>query len=104
MAFPKKTPDEVKLLTFDFTKEAAEGSILSTPILTVESVVSGTGGAIGDVTLSTGVLSGKVVSCLATGGKNGVVYRLRCDVDADNGEHHEIEKDLPVSDVAALVK
>lgn len=105
MAFPKKTPDEIKLITFDFSTEAAEGSVLSNPTVICEAVVAGTGGAVGDLDITDiEVVIGQKVTCLVGDGVDGCQYRLRCCVDADNGEHHEIEKVLPVADLAALVK
>jgi hypothetical protein len=40
---------------------------------------------------------------LIGGGEDGATYRLSCTVDADNGEHHQIDKDLPVKEKAAVV-
>jgi hypothetical protein len=103
MSFPAKTPDEIKLLTFDFTGEAASGNTLSNAAFT-KSLVSGTGSA-SDLTIGTPQIVGLTVMALVSAGVDGAKYRLTCEVDASpNGEHHRIDKDLPVKETAALVK
>jgi hypothetical protein len=96
MAFDAKTPDEIRLLTFDFAAKAVSGVTLSNPTLSVDSVVAGTG-IIGDVTLGTGAVADLTVTSLGTGGMDGSRYRLKAEVDASNGEHLEVFRDLPVS-------
>lgn len=104
MTFPKKTPDEIKLLTFKFTGEAPEGSVLTSPTVTATLLPGGTGTA-ADLDIDTGsiTVTGLWVTVLVGQGLDGCKYRLNCQVNADNGEHHEIDKDLPVSIKGALV-
>ncbi len=102
MSFPKKVPDESKLVTFDFEPEAAAGSLLSNPALSVTQVFGE--GSVTDLTVGPPGIDDLMVKVLISAGLDGVRYRIRCEVDADNGEHHIIEKDLPVYESAALVK
>lgn len=108
MSFPKKTPIEKKLLTFDFVGEAAEGTTLSNPTITV-TVKSGAG-VYSDLQVDTPVVVdapsgavGQAVQVFAWAGLSGTTYRINCQADASNGEHHEIDKDLPVAANAAVV-
>lgn len=101
MAFPQKAPDEIKLLTFDFTRDIATGTTLSNPTISA-ALLEGPGTA-GDLTLSILGLSGFIVSVLAYFGLEGATYRLTCEVDASNGEHHDIIADLPISVAGPLV-
>ena len=103
MSFPAKTPAEVKLVTFDFSSEAATGALLSGAAVEAGSVISGPG-AVGDITVTGIDITGQTVSALVGGGTSGTKYRLTCTVDADNGETHQIDKDLPVKDNAAVVQ
>lgn len=103
MSFPAKTPSEVKLVTFDFTSEAATDAVLSNAVVEASSVISGSG-VIGDITVTSILVTAQSVSALVGGGVSDTKYRLTCTVDADNGETHQIDKDLPVKDTAAMVK
>jgi len=105
MSFPKKAPDETKLVTFDFSSEAAIGSTLSNPVVDVFEIVSGSGGSLTDLTIGTATIpvGTQTVQALIGAGVEGVKYRVRCEVDASNGEHHRIDKDLPVAAKGALV-
>jgi hypothetical protein len=104
MTFPSKDPQEVKLITFDFTGEAPTGAILTSPVIVVAQA-KGIGAVIGDVVLvGSPAISGLKVRQLASLGITGASYLLRCDVDGDNGEHHIIEKWLPVSVKAPIVE
>jgi hypothetical protein len=96
MAFNTKTPDEIKLLVFDFAAKAVSGVTLSNPSVSVDSVVAGTG-VVGDVTLGTPAVADLTVTALGTGGVDASRYRLKAEVDASNGEHLEVFRDLPVS-------
>jgi hypothetical protein len=102
MTFPAKAPAEKKLLSFDFSTEAATGAVLSNPVVSVLKVVSGTGN-ITDVTIASAFIDGLWVRALTSVGLPGVKYRIRAEADADNGEHHIIDKDLPVTEKGALV-
>src|SRR4051794_19762348 len=107
MPFPAKAPDETKLVTFDFTKETAADATLSAPALVVsvkKQNATGTA-AFGDITASNlNVPVGtKTAQVLIAGGLDGATYRLSCEVDASNSEHHRIDKDLPVKETAAVV-
>jgi hypothetical protein len=102
MSFPAKAPDEIKLLTFDFTSEAASGNTLSNAVFT-KTLISGTGSA-ADLTIGTPQIVGLTVMVLVSAGLDAAKYRLSCEVDASNGEHHRIDRDLPVKETAALVK
>ncbi|HQR20038.1 MAG TPA: hypothetical protein PKV98_04175 [Burkholderiaceae bacterium] len=103
MSFPAKTPDEVKLVTFDFSSEAATGATLSNPTVEVTSVISGSG-VVGDITAASVTVASQTVTALIGGGVSGTKYRLTCVVDASNGETHRIDKDLPVKESAAVVQ
>jgi hypothetical protein len=102
MAFDKKTPDEIKLLTFDFSGKAPDTATLSNPMLSVDSVVYGTG-VVGDVSLGTGAVADLTVQALGTGGIDGSRYRLKAEADCSNGEHYVVYRDLPVSVRSAVV-
>lgn len=96
MAFPDKTPDEVRLLTFDFSAKAATGVTLSSPTAAVYSVLSGTG-VTSDLTLGTAAVADLTVTALGTGGADGTRYRLKATAAASNGETLEVFKDIAVS-------
>lgn len=103
MTFPKKAPGETKLLTFDFTGDAAPSAALANPA--VIAVVATGYGDPSDVDIDTTIqVDGQKILVLVGGGIDRTTYRMRGEADADNGEHHIIEKDLPVSDDAALVQ
>jgi hypothetical protein len=102
MAFDKKTPAEVKLLTFNFSGKAPAGITLSNPTVIVLSVVAGTG-HVGDVTLSSALVSDLTVTALGSAGLDGNRYRLKAAADGSNGEHYEVERDLPVSASSAVI-
>ena len=102
MSFPKKTPDETKLATFDFSTEAAAGTTLSNPTVTITHL-SGDGTA-ADLTASGEAVQDQTVTVFLSGGLSGARYRVSCEADASNGEHHRIDKDLPVSETGALVR
>jgi hypothetical protein len=101
MTFPAKTPDEIKMVTFDFSTEAASTSTLSNPTVTA-TLKSGTGTA-ADITIAAPQVVSKTVLVLISDGLDGAKYRLSCECDASNGEHHRIDKDLPVKETAAVV-
>lgn len=102
MTFPKKTPTEIKFVTFDFGPEAASAYPIGNPVITAASL---TGDNPTDLTIDVGsiIVSDKKVSVLVGAGLNRMVYRLTCQVDSGNGERHDITKDLPVADDGALV-
>lgn len=102
MAFDRKTPDEIRLLPFDFSDKATAGVTLSNPTVVVDSVVAGTG-VIGDVTLGAATVDDLVVSALGTGGIDGSRYRLKAEADASNGERYEMFRDLPVAKASGVV-
>lgn len=99
--FDKKSPDAIKLLTFDFASQMPDATTLTTPTVVVASVVAGSG-VIGDVTISAITVVDGTVTCLAAGGIDGSRYRLQAEVDCSDGQHFEILRDLPVSESAAL--
>lgn len=101
MAFDPKTPDEVRLLTFDFADKAPTGVTLSAPTATVLAVLVGSG-VIGDLTLGTPTVVDQTVTVLASLGLDGSKYRLRCMADGSNGETYEIDKDLQVTASAGV--
>jgi hypothetical protein len=102
MAFPKKTPTEIKLATFDFEPEVPAGAVLSNPDVSVTSA-TGDGSDVTDVDVGVPAVVGLTVTVLLGGGLDACKYRIKCAVDVDDGEHAEIDKDLPVSEKAALV-
>jgi len=102
MSFANKTPDEVRLLTFDFSTKAVAGVTLSNPTTTVAAVLSGTG-VIGDLTLGTAGVVDLTVTTLASAGTDGTRYRLKAEATASNGETLEVERDLTVSASSAVV-
>ena len=103
MSFPAKTPGETKILSFDFSREAAVGSVLTYYGISASAVISGPG-VVDDIQVGTVAVDGFVVSAPVGGGIDGTKYRISCTVDADNGETHQIDKDLPVKDNAAVVR
>lgn len=102
MAFPQKAPDESKMLTFDFTKDFASTSATASNPTVSATLFEGPGVA-GDLNLSIMGLSSYKVTVLAENGLEGATYRITCEVDASNGEHHDIIADLPVSVAGPLV-
>lgn len=103
MAFDKKTPDEIRLLTFDFADKAPALSTLSSPVVTVDAVVAGTG-VVGDISLGTSAaVVDLTVTALGTGGIDGSRYRLKATAICSNGEHLVVYRDLPVSVRSAVV-
>ncbi len=101
MAFDRMTPDEIRLLTFDFSGKAPATATLSNPTVVVDSVVAGVG-TIGDITLGTAAAVDLTVTVLASTGVDGNRYRLKAEADGSNGEHYEVQKDLPVSARAVI--
>ena len=105
-----KDPDEVKCVLFDFNAKVQPPMVLSNPTFAV-ALVSGPGTA-ADLALAplttqqlqTMRISLYTVPVLATGGRDGAKYQVRCECDADNGEHHVLEKTLKVSANGALVR
>lgn len=102
MSFANKTPDEVRLLTFDFASKAVSGVTISNPVTTVDAVLSGTG-VVGDLTLAAPTVVDLTVTTLASAGTDGTRYRLKAVADASNGETLEIERDITVSASSAVV-
>lgn len=115
MAFPKKAPDEIKLLTFKFDSEMPEGVTLSNATVTA-TVVSGADDAddldIGTIDIvdaedDDGVaITGREsqwITVLIGDGVEGAKYRISAEADASNGEHNRIDCDLPVGVAGALV-
>ena len=102
MSFDRKTPDEVRLLTFDFSAKAAVGLTLSSPAVTVAQVLSGTG-IVGDLTLGTPNVVDLTVTVLASAGTDGTRYRLKAEAQTSDGQTLEVERDLPVSASSAVV-
>ena len=86
---PAKTPTEAKLCTFDFTTEAASGSVLSGPTV-AKAVISGADPGAASLTIGAAIVTGMQAQALVSGGLTGVVYQLTCTVTADNGEVHQI--------------
>lgn len=103
MSFPAKTPTESKLLTFDFSNELATDSLLVSAEVSVSEVVLGTGD-VSDVTFDAPIVNDTSVSVLTSAGLSGCKYRVSCVATADNDEVHQIDKDLPIKDTAAVVK
>lgn len=101
MSFDRKTPDEARILTFDFSTKATSGSTLSNPAVAI-SHLSGPGDAT-DLTLATPAVVDQTVTVLASAGLDGARYRLKATADTSDGETLEIDRDLPVSASAALV-
>jgi hypothetical protein len=101
-AFPAKTPGETKLCTFDFTAEAVEGSVISSPVAS-KALVSGddTGAAL--LTLGTPevVVDTFTVKMLVSGGKDLNKYKITMTVQADNGEVHQLAGTMKTNDAAA---
>jgi hypothetical protein len=72
-----KQPDEVRTLTFDFSKKLLAGAqITGAATLTAEP----------GVTVSAGFVSHPTVTCLVSGGTLREKYQIRCRVGATNGE------------------
>jgi hypothetical protein len=117
MPFPKKTPDEIKLATFMFNTEMPEGSLIQDADVTAFDLtdqVDATAEVInaGSVTIidmlddDGAVITGREqqwVLVFLRDGIDGHKYRISALATADNGETHQIDKDLPVSVKGALV-
>src|SRR5574337_1277588 len=99
-ALPAKTPTEDKVVTFDFSGEAATGSTLSLPVVT-KSLISGTDTGAAALTVGTPSASGMTVLVLVSGGLEGSLYELYCEVTASNGEVHDRAAALRVTVLAA---
>lgn len=99
-AFPAKTSDEAKLLTFDFTREAADGSTFSSPSV-AKSLARGTDTAAATLSLGVPAVSGYYVKVLVSAGATGNLYELTAKVNADNGEIHELAATMLVDDAVA---
>src|SRR5574337_405255 len=87
-ALPAKTPTEAKVVTFDFSGEAASGSTLSLPVVT-KSLISGSDTGAAALTVGTPSVSGLTVLTLVSGGLEGSLYELYCEVTVSNGEVHD---------------
>ena len=96
---PNKTPAEVKLVTFDFTNEAAVGSELASPSV-AKSLVKGADTNASSLTVGTPAVSGMLLKVLIGGGTDKCKYKLRAQVTADNNEVHEMDATLEVSESA----
>lgn len=93
-ALPAKTPTEDKVVTFDFSGEAAPGATLSSPVIT-PTVLSPVGAAL--PTIGSATVSGQTVLVLVSGGVEGAKYELYCEVTASNGEIHDRAASLRVT-------
>lgn len=99
-ALPAKTPTEDKVVTFDFSGEAATGATLSAPTVT-KSLVTGTDAGAASLTIGSATVSGLTVLALVSGGLEGSTYELYCEVTASNGEVHDRAAALRVTVLAA---
>lgn len=102
--FPAKAPDEKKLLTFDFSTEAAVGSVLTNPTVVAITTFGDDPSAASLLITNIVVTSPQKVQCFADGGLEGCHYEFHAECDADNGEHHEIVAQLKVHLSAARGK
>jgi hypothetical protein len=93
---PKKTPTEAKVVTFDFSSEAAVGATLSSPVVT-KSLVAGTDTGAASLTVGVPAISGQTILVLVSAGTDANKYGLKCSVQASNGETHEIAAQMPVA-------
>lgn len=87
-ALPDKTPTEAKVVTFDFSGEAASGSTLAGQTI-AKSVLSGSDPGAAALSLGSPSVAGQTVLVMVSGGLDGVRYELYCSVTASNGEEHE---------------
>lgn len=101
MASYTKTPDEARLMTFDFSIKAPPGAVLSNPTV-AKTVLYGPGIA-SDLTLGSPTVTTLLVNVLASAGTSATKYRVKAEADSDNGEHYEIDQDILVSASAAVV-
>lgn len=98
---PAKSTAEAKRITFDFSKEAATGSTLSSPVTSKATLAGSDPGAAGLTMGSASVLPGtQLVQVLVSAGINGVVYKVGCRVNASDGEVHELFGRLPIGEQA----
>lgn len=93
---PGKTPSEAKVVTFDFSSEAAVGATLSAPVIT-KTLISGTDTAAATLTVGVPVVSGQTVLVLVSAGTDANRYGLKCQVQSSNDEVHEIQAQMAVS-------
>lgn len=99
--FPDKAPTEVKLCTFDFGDEVADGATLSNPAV-AKALISGedTGAAsltVGSPSVEVGTTRIKV---LVSAGTTGNIYKLTATVDASNQERHRMSATMRVTESA----
>lgn len=99
-AFPDKTPGEAKICTFDFTNEAASGSVLSTPAV-AKSLIEGPDTGAATLTVGSPGVTGMELKVLVSAGTSGNNYKLLASVTADNGEIHHLAASMKVNDQAA---
>lgn len=96
---PNKSQGEAKVITFDFTKELAEGTTLSSPTV-AKSVISGTDPGAAGLTVGSASVAGSLVQALVSAGVEGAVYKLLARATASNGEVHEIAARLGIGEPA----
>lgn len=81
-----KDPAEVKVLTFDFTKELGTATLVSAT--TTASVTNGEDPTPANLISGEATVSGQKAYQKVSGGLHGVIYKLRCTaVDSDGGVH-----------------
>ncbi len=92
MMLSYKDPDEVITLTFDFS---ALTPSVSSPVISI-SVLSGIDATPNSIVSgSAQIAGGKILQAIA-GGIDGVVYKLKCQIDAPGGSRYVLAANLPV--------
>lgn len=97
---PPKTVAETKLVTFDFSDDAAPATTLTNPTVT-KTLLAGTDTNAAALTITQIMVAGQTVTALVGGGVEGSEYRLLAKAEASNLEIHELAARLIVRASAA---
>lgn len=93
--FPTKTPDEVKVYTFNFEPETADDAVLDTPVVD-QTTITGTN----PMTLADVSVVGRKVLVLGADGDEAGKYKLRAKVNDDSGQTHVIWANASIKEAA----
>lgn len=83
---PSKTPNEAKVITWDFTNVAT--GTLSSPSITKSTIVGSDPSAAG-LSVTSPIVSGSTVYTLVSNGLDNCSYELLCTVSDSSGQVHQ---------------
>lgn len=83
---PNKLEDETKTYTFDFVGLLAVGETISSQTVTA-TTYSGDDGSPSSIINGSATASGTIVSQSITGGTEGVIYELACEIVTSLSQH-----------------